>query len=109
MDSKIKKYRISIDGCDDSTRFEIELTDEQREVVEMLCEKSFENSTSRCMPTMEMTLITQKKRSKCENCEHFYISLVSRSVSCSKTSNHSVLLDDCSDFAARRENMEVDE
>jgi hypothetical protein len=84
------------------------LTDEQREVVEMLCEKSFENSTSRCMPTMEMTLITQKTRSKCENCEYFNISRVSRSVFCSETSNHSVLLDDCSDFAARRENMEIE-
>lgn len=50
----MKRYKISIDGCDDSTVFEMELTEQEAELVKRICNRSSETSTYGCMPTMEI-------------------------------------------------------
>lgn len=50
----MKKYRIGLHGCDDSTYIEMELNQEQFEFVKLLCKKSEENSDYTCMPIMEV-------------------------------------------------------
>lgn len=49
-----KTYKITIDGCDDSTTFTMELCDLDANVVRRICEKSVEASTYGCQPTMKM-------------------------------------------------------
>jgi hypothetical protein len=46
------KYKISIDGCDDSTEVVLDLTKSQVKVIEELAEKASEVSTYGCMPTI---------------------------------------------------------
>ncbi len=53
------KYYISLDGCDDSTGFEIELTDEEYELVDKISDMSHENSRYGCMPTMDVSKVEQ--------------------------------------------------
>ena len=55
-------YKISLDGCDDSTHMEMELTDEQAEFVRQLCKLSEENSSFSCMPTMGIKQIAVEER-----------------------------------------------
>jgi hypothetical protein len=50
----VKTYRICLDGCDDSTCFDIDLTDDELEVVKKLEKLSKETSTYGCMPTLEI-------------------------------------------------------
>lgn len=47
-------YRIALNGCDDSTKFEIELTEAEYAVVKKIRDLSHEKSESGCMPTMEV-------------------------------------------------------
>ena len=49
-----KSYFITLRGCDDMTRFRIELSNEELEFVKKLCKKSEETSTYICMPIMEV-------------------------------------------------------
>lgn len=51
------KYQISIDGCDDSTVFEIELDDKEIAVAERLASICNKTSEFSCMPTMEIKRI----------------------------------------------------
>lgn len=53
-----KKYFITLIGCDDITRFQIELSNEELELVKKLCRKSKETSEYGCMPTMEVEEIS---------------------------------------------------
>ena len=48
------KKKVALHGCDDSTYFTMELTDEQWEVVEEIERLSREASTYACMPTLEI-------------------------------------------------------
>jgi len=57
MQSELKLYRIALHGCDDSTIFEMELTDEEFALAERIAAKSEETSSYGCMPTMVIELI----------------------------------------------------
>ncbi|MBO8161372.1 MAG: hypothetical protein H0Z24_07010 [Thermosipho sp. (in: Bacteria)] len=48
------KYKISLHGCDDSTTFEMELTEEEYKLLKKVADKSQEVSTYVCMPIMEI-------------------------------------------------------
>lgn len=48
-------YEIILIGCDDTTSFEMELTDEEAALIERVCELSDKTSTYGCMPTMDIT------------------------------------------------------
>ena len=50
----MKQYKISIDGCDDSTYINISLTDNEAEVIGRVCDQSQIESTYGCMPTMSI-------------------------------------------------------
>lgn len=47
-----KKYIIELIGCDDTTSFEMELTQEELNLLTRVSELSKETSTYGCMPTM---------------------------------------------------------
>ena len=49
-----KNYFITLIGCDDITRFQMELSNEELELVKKICQKSEETSEYSCMPTMEV-------------------------------------------------------
>ena len=51
----MSKYKISIDGCDDSTIFDIELTPMQAKLIEKISKLSYDTSTYGCQPTLELT------------------------------------------------------
>lgn len=57
----MKRYKIGIHGCDDTTYVEMTLNDEQIHLIEVLCKKSEENSTYQCMPTMEVEKVNNNK------------------------------------------------
>lgn len=48
------KYTISINGCDDSTCFDVELDDKEAAAVHRIALLAKETSTYVCMPTMEI-------------------------------------------------------
>lgn len=48
----MKTYEICLMGCDDETRFNMELTDTELELVQRICKLSEETSDYGCMPTM---------------------------------------------------------
>lgn len=52
-----KTYSVAILGCDDATVFRMELTDDEREVVDRLCSTSQEVSSYGCMPVVVLTEI----------------------------------------------------
>jgi len=47
-----KKYKISLDGCDDSTYIKIELTDTQYKLIKKIADESEKASSYGCEPTM---------------------------------------------------------
>jgi len=47
------KYMIKLMGCDDTTRFEMELSDEQVAVVQQMADLSKKTSECGCMPVLE--------------------------------------------------------
>lgn len=49
-----KSYRVSLNGCDDSTYIDIELDEIELKIVSLLCEKSKEEFNYICMPIMEI-------------------------------------------------------
>lgn len=54
-------YEIEVIGCDDSTVFEMELSQKEFEIVNRVAEKCNENSTYDCMPRMEIKQIERGK------------------------------------------------
>jgi hypothetical protein len=54
-------YTINVHGCDDTTSFEIELTDEEAAVAKRIADKCTETSTYGCMPTMTVDLKQEPK------------------------------------------------
>ena len=49
------KYLITVDGCDDTTSFELDLTPEELVVAQRIADKCTETSTYGCMPRMTVT------------------------------------------------------
>jgi hypothetical protein len=49
-----KTYRISIDGCDDSTIFKMDLTDEEADLLYRISVLSERESKSQCMPILDI-------------------------------------------------------
>lgn len=47
-------YKVKINGCDDTTEFIMEMTEEQLELVKSMCALSKSASTHHCQPTMEV-------------------------------------------------------
>ena len=54
------KYRISLNGCDDSTIFDMELNNVEADVLKRVAKKSKETSEYGCMPIMEVELLDEK-------------------------------------------------
>jgi hypothetical protein len=50
-----RPWIITLSGCDDSTTFEMELTDDKASAFRKAAEMSKAASTYGCMPTMEIT------------------------------------------------------
>lgn len=50
-------YEIVISGCDDSTRFTVDLTTEAVQVVERIADLSREASEYGCMPTLSLRAV----------------------------------------------------
>ena len=49
---KKKTYIITLEGCDDETVFEMDLTEEEKILLQNVAAKANETSTYGCMPTM---------------------------------------------------------
>ena len=56
-----KKYIIVMDGCDDSTKFEMELTNEEFELLNKVSAKSNEASKYCCMPRMYLYEVSEEE------------------------------------------------
>jgi hypothetical protein len=54
MKNSKKSYRISVNGCDDSTHIELELTDEEFALIDAVARKVTNKSTYLCEPTMSI-------------------------------------------------------
>lgn len=46
--------RLNVNGCDDSTCFDIDVTESELEFLEKIVEKCNSTSTYGCMPTMDI-------------------------------------------------------
>lgn len=53
------KVEISLDGCDDYTKFEMEVTEAELEFLKRIAAKSEEVSTYGCMPTLAVDVVTE--------------------------------------------------
>ena len=53
----MKNYTITLLGCDDITRFNMDLTNEEVDLLNRVCKLSKETSEYGCMPTMEIELV----------------------------------------------------
>lgn len=47
------KVQVALYGCDDITRFEVEVDDSKLELIKELSEKSIEESKYECMPILK--------------------------------------------------------
>ena len=56
-----KKYEIILDGCDDSTKFEMELTDEEFELLLKVSDKANETSEYCCMPRIYVCEVSEEE------------------------------------------------
>ena len=52
------KAKITLHGCDDITRFEVEVDDNKLEFIKELSEKSIEESEYACMPVLKYEILT---------------------------------------------------
>lgn len=53
-------YQIRVSGCDDSTRIEKELTEEQFKFLSEVADAITNASTYDCMPTMSVELVKEE-------------------------------------------------
>ena len=56
MENKTARYQITLYGCDDSTPFEMDLTDVEYELLQRASDLSVSTSNYACMPTMKVRL-----------------------------------------------------
>lgn len=56
----MNKVNIELIGCDDTTEFEIEVTEEEIKFLDKLKKLSAEISRSSCMPVLEFETIEEK-------------------------------------------------
>ncbi len=59
----MKKVEIALLGCDDCTRFDMMVTQEQYDFLMFVARMSAETSSYGCMPTMEVNLHSQSQDS----------------------------------------------
>jgi hypothetical protein len=59
-----KLYRISIDGCDDNTVFEMNLSKEEYNLLIQLSKLSKEYSAYRCQPTISIEELENELQNK---------------------------------------------
>ena len=55
MEAEKTKYRITLNGCDDSTSFEMDMTEQEAELFRKASDLSIDASQYGCMPTMSVT------------------------------------------------------
>jgi len=58
----VKKYRIEIIGCDDTTIIEADLDEDGANTIAWLSKKSIEKSWYECMPTVVITEIIENEQ-----------------------------------------------
>lgn len=58
---EVKTYKIKLEGCDDETEFDMQLTEEEFNLLKRVSEKANETSTYRCMPRMYIMEVTDGK------------------------------------------------
>lgn len=54
-------YRLCLNGCDDTTAIEMDLTDAELAFVQRIAVLSERNSTYVCMPTMRVETIDERE------------------------------------------------
>lgn len=54
-------YRICLDGCDDTTTIEMDLTDAELAFVQRLAAFTQRNSAYNCMPTMRVETMEERE------------------------------------------------
>ena len=54
------KIRLNVNGCDDSTCFDLEVTDKELEFLNKIVDKCNNTKTNGCMPGMEIELPENK-------------------------------------------------
>ena len=54
-------YKITLKGCDDETTFTIELTEQEKALIDRISELSLLTSHSECMPKMYIKEASQKE------------------------------------------------
>ena len=52
-----QRYFISLDGCDDTTEFEMDLTEAELVAIRKVSDKSRQVSNYSCMPTLHIKLV----------------------------------------------------
>lgn len=57
---EMRKFRITVSGCDDSTTIEKKLTDAELRLIEVVAHEITEASEYGCMPTMEVEEVETK-------------------------------------------------
>ena len=64
------KYVIELIGCDDTTNFEMELTEDELKLLQRVAKKSKETSSYSCMPIMRVYLpfLCESCRFRCSRC-----------------------------------------
>lgn len=65
-------YEIELRGCDDSTIFKLEMTEEEHSFLEKVAELVDKSSTYRCMPTMHIEKVEGFDLIKCADEEDMY-------------------------------------
>ena len=56
-----KKYHIRVQGCDDKTEIDMDLTDAQAAIIKLMAERVTETSESGCMPRIYVTDMEEAK------------------------------------------------
>lgn len=60
-ENTLNTYKIILEGCDDTTVFDMELTDDEYNLLVRVSEKANETSTYMCEPRMYVQKITTEK------------------------------------------------
>lgn len=58
MQRETETYRIRLIGCDDTTEFVMDITEDEAALIRRVAEKSDETSNYGCMPTMTIEMVS---------------------------------------------------
>lgn len=56
-----QRYKISVNGCDDSTEFVMDLDEAEAALIMKVAEICTNTSTYGCMPTMDVELLEEQR------------------------------------------------